>query len=139
MCFHPLSGLLNQRQYIPLSFLPIELELELSSDPTANIISKGSMTHDEDKPKVSEKLEISQFKILCEQKYYSPIYNDMFVNQITHESGSYKIPINHYTSVCQTLQNVGPIDINISKSVHSLDRVYVSFLDRYMRLGRCSK
>ena len=56
VCFHPLSGLLNQRQYIPLSFLPIELELELSSDPTANIISKGSMTRDEDKPKVSEKM-----------------------------------------------------------------------------------
>ena len=125
--FHPLSGLLNQRQYIPLSFLPIELELELSSDPTANIISKASMTRDADKVLVSENWEISQFKILCEQKYYSPIYNDMFVNQITQENGSYKIPINHYTSIYQTLQNVGPIDINISKSVHSLDRVYVSF------------
>ena len=56
VCVHPLSGLLNQRQYIPLSFLPIELELELSSDPTANLISKGSMTRDEDKPKVSEKM-----------------------------------------------------------------------------------
>ena len=51
----------------------------------------------------------------------------MFVNQMIQENGSYKIPINNYTSIYQTLQNVGPIDINISKSVHSLDRVYVSF------------
>ena len=84
------------------------------------------MTRDADKVLVSENWEISQFKILCEQKYYSPIYNAMFVNQITQENGSYKIPVNHYTSIYQTLQNVGPIDINISKSVLSLDRVYVS-------------
>ena len=46
---------------------------------------------------------------------------------MTQENGSYKIPINNYTSIYQTLQNPGPIDINISKSVHSLDRVYVSY------------
>ena len=39
----------------------------------------------------------------------------------------YKIPINVFTSIYQTLQSKGPIDINISKSVHSLDRVYVSY------------
>ena len=128
VCFRPLSGLLNQGHYIPLSFLPIEVELELSSDPLTNIISKDSMILDQEKkPYISETWEISEFKILCEQKYYSPIYTDIFVNQITSENGSYKIPINHYTSIFQTLQNPGPIDINISKSVHSLDRVYVSF------------
>ena len=46
---------------------------------------------------------------------------------MTQENGSYKIPINNYTSIYQTLLSSGPIDINISKSVHSLDRVYVSF------------
>ena len=46
---------------------------------------------------------------------------------MTQENGSYKIPINNYTSIYQTLQNAGPIDIKISKSVHSLDRVYVSY------------
>ena len=46
---------------------------------------------------------------------------------MTQENGSYKIPINVFTSIYQTLQSKGPIDINISKSVHSLDRVYVSF------------
>jgi hypothetical protein len=124
--FKPLSGLLNQANYIPLSFLPIELELELSTDPKANIISKDLIA-DADKVKVSEKWELYDFKILCDQKYYSPNYTDMFVNHITQENSSYKIPINNYTSLYQTLLNTGPIDINISKSVHSLDRVYVSF------------
>ena len=124
--FKPLSGLFNQAHYIPLSFLPIELELELSTDSKANIISKDLIAAD-NKVKVSETWELYDFKILCDQKYYSPIYNNMFVNQMTQENGSYKIPINIYTSIYQTLQNSGPIDINISKSVHSLDRVYVSF------------
>ena len=46
---------------------------------------------------------------------------------MTQENGSYKIPRNVFTSIYQTLQSIGPIDINISKSVHSLDRVYVSY------------
>ena len=46
---------------------------------------------------------------------------------MTQENGSYKIPINVFSSIYQTLQSKGPIDINISKSVHSLDRVYVSY------------
>jgi len=124
--FKPLSGLLNQANYVPLSFLPIELELELSTDPKANIISKDLIA-DADKVKVSENWELYDFKILCDQKYYSPNYTDMFVNHITQENSSYKISINNYTSLYQTLLNTGPIDINISKSVHSLDRVYVSF------------
>ena len=49
---------------------------------------------------------------------------------MTQENGSYKIPINAFTSIYQTLQNKGPIDINISKSVHSLDRVYVSYYSK---------
>ena len=43
------------------------------------------------------------------------------------QNGSYKIRMNNYTSIYQILSEGGPIDINISKRVHSLDRVYVSF------------
>ena len=130
--FVPLSGLLNQSHYIPLSFLPLEIELELATDATANIIDKKSAagrtggTYVDDNG-VSEKWQLSEFKLLCDQKYFSPIYNNIFINMMTQENGSYKIPINNYTSIYQTLQNSGPIDINISKSVHSLDRVYVSY------------
>lgn len=130
--FKPFSGLFDQSHYIPLSFLPLEIELELSTDPTANIISKDSAQGRTDKKypegfDVSELWSLSDFKILCDQKYFSPIYNNIFVNMMTQENGSYKIPINNYTSIYQTLLTNGPIDINISKSVHSLDRVYVSF------------
>ena len=130
--FVPLSGLLNQSHYIPLSFLPLEIELELATDATANIIDKDSAkgrTSEKyaDDNGVSEKWQLSEFKLLCDQKYFSPIYNNIFINMMTQENGSYKIPINNYTSIYQTLQNTGPIDINISKSVHSLDRVYVSY------------
>ncbi len=124
--FRPFSGLLNQSHYIPLSFLPLEIELELSSDPLENIIRKASGAYDPTNG-VSELWEISGFKLLCDQKYFSPIYNNIFINMMTQENGSYKIPINVFTSIYQTLLSKGPIDINISKSVHSLDRVYVSF------------
>ena len=41
--FAPFSGLLSQQDhYIPLSFIPLEIELELSTDPKANIIDKTS-------------------------------------------------------------------------------------------------
>ena len=76
---------------------------------------------------MSEVWELSEFKLLCDQKYFSPIYNNIFLNMMTQENGSYKIPINVYTSIYQTLLSKGPIDINISKSVHNLDRVYVSY------------
>jgi len=130
--FAPLSGLLNQSHYIPLSFIPLEIELELSTDPLANIIDKasGSVLNAGHYPQgfdVSESWSLSEFKILCDQKYFSPMYNNIFINMMTQENGSYKIPINNYTSIYQTLLSNGPIDINISKSVHSLDRVYVSF------------
>ena len=52
--FKPLSGLLNQPQYIPLSFLPLELELELSSNPLANIIAKESISIEADRVNISE-------------------------------------------------------------------------------------
>ena len=76
--FRPLSGLLNQHQYIPLSFLPLELEIELASTPTANIISKGSISADADEVNISETWEISGFKVLCDHKYYSPRRTDVF-------------------------------------------------------------
>jgi len=130
--FKPFSGLLSQSHYIPLSFLPLEIELELSTDNTANIVDKASAHRaagTETWPPgfdVSESWSLSDFKILCDQKYYSPKFYKDFVDMMTRENGSYKIPINNYTSIYQTLFK-GPIDINISKSVHSLDRVYVSF------------
>ena len=124
--FTPFSGLFNQSHYIPLSFLPLEIEFELSTDPLENIISKASGTYPANNG-VSEVWELSEFKLLCDQKYFSPIYNNIFLNMMTQENGSYKIPINVYTSIYQTLLSKGPIDINISKSVHSLDRVYVSY------------
>ena len=130
--FAPLSGLLNQSHYVPLSFLPLEIELELSTDPLVNIIDKTSAAHfpGEKWPDgfdVSESWTLGEFKILCDQTYFSPIYINIYFNMMTQENGSYKIPINNYTSIYQTLLSSGPIDINISKSVHSLDRVYVSF------------
>ena len=131
--FKPLCGLFDQSHYVPLSFLPLEIELELSTDPKANIIDKDSAKGRSDGKypegfDVSELWSLSDFKILCDQKYFSPIYNNIFINMMTQENGSYKIPINNYTSIYQTLLSNGPIDLNISKSVHSLDRVYVSFI-----------
>ena len=67
--FVPLSGLLNQSHYIPLSFLPLEIELELATDATANIIhiksAKGRTgeTYADDNG-VSEKLQLNEFKLL---------------------------------------------------------------------------
>ena len=124
--FKPMSGLLNQYHYIPLSLLPLEIEFELSNDPLENIIAKSSRPLPGNAG-ISELWELSGFKLSCDQKYFSPIYNNIFVNMMTQENGSYKIPINIYTSIYHTLQSSGPIHINISKSVHSLDRVYVSF------------
>ena len=46
---------------------------------------------------------------------------------MTQENESYKIPINVFTRIYQTLQSTGPIGINVSTSVHSLDRIYVSY------------
>ena len=37
--FKPLSGILNQRKYLPLRFMPITIELSLVDDPLDPIIS----------------------------------------------------------------------------------------------------
>ena len=38
--FKPLSGILNQPTYIPLSYCPLTLELEVVTNPTDAIIGK---------------------------------------------------------------------------------------------------
>ena len=60
VCFTPFSGLFNQSHYIPLSFLPLEIEFELSTDPTGNT-SKTSGTYLATNS-VSEVWELSEFK-----------------------------------------------------------------------------
>ena len=112
--FRPLSGLLNQPHYVPLSLLPIEFEIELSTNPLANIISKTSM--DQAGVTVSEMWSISDFKFLCEQKYYSPIYTDIFVNQITQ------------MEVIKFLQTIIPVSIthyNKGRSIYISQKVCI--------------
>ena len=43
--FKPLSGILNQRKYLPLRFMPITIELSLVDDPLDPIISFLPIMH----------------------------------------------------------------------------------------------
>ena len=82
--FAPFSGLFNQMHYIPLSFLPLEIEFELSTDPKGNIISVTSGTYPSNNG-IREMWELTDFKLLCDQKYYSPDGSNIYQNHTSRE------------------------------------------------------
>ena len=75
--FKPFCGLFSQNMFLPLKYLPIELELELSSDPLINIIDPTMDTSNV----TSGSWQLENFKVVANQVFFSQAVENNFENK----------------------------------------------------------
>ena len=129
------SGILNSNKFLPLAYLKsLEIELELSdmSDP---IIYPTTTTDDQKQysdftsGNTSVQWEIVNPTIVCDMITLDSQLQNAFVSHLI-SGKSLKIPFSTYTSNIQTLTS-NDSQINISRSLSSLQTVFISFDKTY--------
>ena len=128
--FKPLCGLFNQTKYLPLRYMPIELELELA-DNDAPIITDFNDVYTQDTTSTSWRIENCQLK--CDILSLDNSLDNSYVNHLLG-GNTLKIVYDTYISSIQTIASAD-CQINVSRSLTALRSVFVS-LDKMFIGGR---
>ena len=128
--FKPLCGLFNQSKYLPLRYMPIELELELA-DNNEPIITDWDMLYTEETTSTSWRIENCQLK--CDILSLDNSLDNSYVNHLLG-GNTLKIVYDTYISSLQTITSAD-CQVNVSRSLTSLRSVFMS-LDKMFVGGR---
>ena len=123
--FKPLSGILNQPKYIPLSYCPLTLDLEVVTNPTDAIIGRDGTTFTD--ANTSIKWSIKDVRVVCDAVTLdSGLQNDYAQHVLSGKS----LPINYGTYITQ-FQTITSADfaVNISRFATRLKSVFINFDD----------
>jgi len=122
--FKPLSGILNQRKYLPLRFMPITIELSMVDDPLHPIISNisnyqagvAAPANAFTNAKTSTTWQIQNVQIKCAIVALDRGLNESYIKLL--EEGK-KLTLNYHTfmSQYQTIIDQTDISINITRSI----------------------
>jgi hypothetical protein len=128
--FKPLCGLFNQSKYIPLRYMPIELELELA-DNDEPVISVFNAVFAAANTSTSWKIQNCQIK--CDIVTLDNALDNSYVNHLLG-GNTLKIVYDTYISSIQTVTSPD-CQVNVSRSLTSLRSVFMS-LDKTFTEGR---
>jgi hypothetical protein len=119
--FKPLCGLFNQSKYLPLRYMPIEIELELA-DNDAPIITNFGAKFTAANTSLSWKIQNCQIK--CDILSLDNALDNSYVN---HLIGGNTLK-NVYDTYISSIQTVTSEDaqVNVSRSLTSLRSVFMS-------------
>ena len=139
--FKPLCGLFNQAKYLPLRYMPIELELELA-DWDAPIITV--FTPDDDalgftNANSSTSWMLQNCQVKCDLLSLDNSLDNSYVNHLLG-GNTLKIVYDTYVSSLQTITSADT-QVNVSRSLTSLRSIFMS-LDKNFTDGRvkwCNK
>jgi len=125
--FKPFCGLFTQSQFLPLKYLPIEVELELSSDPLINIVDPAVDTSN----KTSSSWQLENFKFICNQNYFSQPVENNFEKIMLGENEKAKVLQIHCDNLISNVSTILSLisEINITKTAHSMKKIYVNFIE----------
>ena len=117
--FKPLSGMLNQRKYIPIRCMQITIELSLADDHLDPIVSGLPAASQ------SETWQIQNVQVKCDLVTLDSGINEQYIKQL--EKGN-KLALNYKTfiSQIQTITNQTDFSIQISRSSALLKPVLVA-------------
>ena len=134
--FKPMSGILNQRKYIPIRFMPITIELSLVDDPLDPIVSNMNHVGFTD-ANTAKTWEILNVQAKCDLVTLDSGLNDSYIKLL--EDGK-KLTLNYNTFISQyqTITDQTDFSINISRSLTRLKSVFVSLWKNYATAPRSS-
>ena len=121
--FKPLFGLFNQPKYIPLSWCPLTLELELVTGATDPIFQPDGTTFTT--TNTSTAWQIQDIRVVCDVVTLDSALQNSYAEHVL--SGK-TLPINYgsYVSQYQTVQG-GDFAVNVTRAVSRLKSVFVNF------------
>jgi hypothetical protein len=128
--FKPLCGLFNQSKYLPLRYMPIEIELELA-DNEAPIITSFNSVFSAATTSTSWKIQNCQIK--CDIVSLDNALDNSYVNHLLG-GNTLKIVYDTYISSIQTITSED-CQVNVSRSLTSLRSVFMS-LEKTFTEGR---
>jgi hypothetical protein len=133
--FKPLSGLLRQKSFIPLQYVPLKIELSLVgnvTDPIISGIGTRPLVLDGDDYKfytntVSINWYIKNPQIKCDLLALDGAMQNTFDRKLAN-GHPLQINYNTFYSQIQTVTGQSDFSINISRSVSRLKSVFVSLI-----------
>ena len=140
--FKPLSGILNQRKYLPLRFMPITIELSLVDDPLDPIISNfanyalgGAPASAFTNANTSTTWQIQNVQAKCDIVSLDSGLNESYI-KLLEEGKKLTLNYNTFISQYQSIINQTDISINITRS---LTRLKIRVCSALKRLRSSSK
>jgi hypothetical protein len=119
--FKPLCGLFNQSKYLPLRYMPIEIELELA-DSDAPIITVFNNQFNIDNTSILWKIQNCQVK--CDIISLDNALDNSYVNHLLG-GNTLKIVYDTYISSIQSVTSPD-CQVNVSRSLTSLRSVFMT-------------
>jgi hypothetical protein len=136
--FKPLCGLFNQTKYLPLRYMPIELELELAdnNEPIITDFLAGSAYTNDN---TSKTWRIENCQIKCDLVSLDNALDNSYVNHLLG-GNTLKIVYDTYISSIQTIVSADT-QVNVSRSLTSLRSVFMSLDKNFTeaRIKWCNK
>jgi hypothetical protein len=134
--FKPLCGIFNQTKYLPLRYMPIEIELELA-DNDAPIITNFNALYTALNTSVSWRIQNCQIK--CDIVSLDKSLDNSYVNHLLG-GNTLKIEYDTYISSIQTITSADT-QVNVSRSLTSLRSVFMSLDKNFTeaRIKWCNK
>ena len=132
----PLCGLFNQSNYLPLRYMPMEIELELA-DNDAPSITNSNTHYTAENTSVSWRIQNCQIK--CDILSLDNAFDNSYVNDLLG-GNTLKLVYDNYISSIQTITSSGT-QVNVSRSLTALRSVFMS-LDKTFTEARvkwCNK
>ena len=139
--FKPLSGFLRQKNFIPLQYVPLKIELQLTGNLTDPIISgigtkPTAVGFDDDfkfyADDVSRNWRIQNPQIKCDLLALDGAVQNTFDRKIANGQ-PLQINYNTFYSQIQTVTGQTDFSVNISRSVSRLKSVFVSLIKKSRR------
>jgi hypothetical protein len=123
VCFRPIFGLFYQKQYLPLKWMPLQVELELVNALTDAIVITSTGF-------VADNTSLSWSISNCQMKMDAIKIDSGLMNHYDdhfQHAGVYKLHCSTYSSQYQTIPNGSSINLNITRALSFLEKVFISF------------
>jgi hypothetical protein len=125
--FKLLSGIFNQDKFLPIRYMPITIELELTSlnlDPIIYPADIGAATAPFSTANTSNNWQIQDVQLKCD---VCSLDNALDNEYAQHLLSGKSLPINYNTYVSQTQQMVGQnLSINVTRALTRLKSIFIN-------------
>ena len=120
--FKPFFGLLNQPKYIPLSWCPLTIEMEIVNNATDAVCGNGGAFTDAN---TSKSWLIQDVRIVCDVVTLDSALQNSYAEHVL--SGK-ALPINYSTYISQYQTAIKPeINVNVTRTASRLKSVFINF------------